>query len=116
MRYEKREEMYRRVSWFVPADPMILEYLTTEPATGNQRIIQSPTAIAANIPYSAAHIRDRLAVLLEGGLVEKTDRGYYRLTDTGAELMAGDIVPEELEDRVENAELDEFADEDDVEE
>lgn len=43
-------------------------------------------------------LRRRVAVLLEAGLVDRDEEGYYTITETGMDLIEDDVSQEELED------------------
>ena len=90
--------MHKRVNWMVSADPSILEFLHSARDAYGDPAIQSPATIAKNTGFSADHIGNRLREeLQEHGLVEQTERGYYRLTEKGDKLMSGEIRPQDLD-------------------
>ena len=90
--------MHKRVDWMVSADPSILEFLHSARDAYGDPAIQSPATIAKNTGFSADHIGNRLREeLQEHGLVEQTERGYYRLTEKGDRLMSGEIRPQDLD-------------------
>ena len=91
--------MHKRVGWMVAADPSILEFMEAARDAQRNPAILRPATISDNIGYSAKHIGNRFREeLVERGLVEKVDRGKYRLTEKGVKVVQGDILPEELED------------------
>lgn len=59
--------------------------------------VLSPAVIAYNLDYSQTNIHDKLAELKEAGLVDKIEKGRYRITDKGRAYLDGEIEPEELE-------------------
>jgi len=63
-----------QLDWLTDMDEEILEVLSTGLTLG-------PTAIAQNIDRSREGVSNRLNSLQAGGLVEKVDRGKYRLAD-----------------------------------
>ncbi|MFC6863649.1 hypothetical protein ACFQGE_09255 [Halomicroarcula sp. GCM10025817] len=68
--------------WLTEMDEEILEILSTGLTLG-------PTAIAQNIDRSREGVSNRLNSLQAGGLVEKVDRGKYKLTDEGLRIHLG---------------------------
>lgn len=60
--------------------------------------IYSPTLISDNIPASRETVSRALNDLAEIGMVEKIDRGKYRITDRGRAYLAGELGASELED------------------
>lgn len=90
--------MHGRVKWMIPADPSILEFMHSARDPYGDPAILSPSTISKNVPFGSDHIGTRLREdLQEQGLVEQTERGYYRLTPLGDSLMSGDIRPDELD-------------------
>lgn len=63
-------------NWLTDMDFEILEVMRFE-------LILSPSIIAENIGRSREGVSNRLNSLQAGGLVEKLDRGKYRITDDG---------------------------------
>ncbi|SEV84807.1 IclR helix-turn-helix domain-containing protein [Natrinema salifodinae] len=74
----------------LPTDNLILEALDKGLEIG-------PTAIARNIDKSQSTVHERLRVLIEYGLVEKVDDGYYTITDDGHAYLEGDLDAKDLE-------------------
>ncbi|WP_436934507.1 hypothetical protein [Halovenus marina] len=66
--------------WLTEMDEEILEVLGTS-------LILSPSIIAENIGRSREGVSSRLSALQAGGLVDKVDRGKYRLTKNGMRLV-----------------------------
>lgn len=71
--------------WFTEMDIEILELLGSE-------LVLSPSIIAENIDRSREGISNRLSALQAGGLVEKVDRGKYKITPEGLEVVPGEWV------------------------
>lgn len=65
--------------WLTDMDFEILEVMRFE-------LILSPSIIAENIGRSREGVSNRLNSLQAGGLVEKVDRGKYRITQEGLEV------------------------------
>lgn len=68
--------------WTTEMDEEILRLLNSE-------LILTPTVIAENIDRSSGAIARRLNALEAGDLVEKVDRGKYRITPKAAEMFKG---------------------------
>jgi Mn-dependent DtxR family transcriptional regulator len=68
------------LDWLTETDEDILKVLWT-------RLILSPSIIAANTERSRVSVSRRLDTLQAGGLVEKVDRGKYKISDKGAEVV-----------------------------
>lgn len=62
--------------WLTDMDKEILEVLSSE-------LILTPSIIAENINRSRKGVSNRINSLQAGGLVEKVERGKYRITDEG---------------------------------
>ena len=88
----------RHVSWMVPADVAILQYLTHSRTVNGNPSIQTPKTIAVNTGYSRKHASNRAQVLADHGLVEKVSHGEYRLSDLGERAIKHEVPYEELED------------------
>ncbi|NLV07516.1 MarR family transcriptional regulator [Haloarcula rubripromontorii] len=80
--------------WLTDTDKDVLRVLGTE-------LVLSPSIIAENTDHSRVSISRRLNTLQAGGLVEKVDRGKYRITYDGFEIVSepaetpDDISPDE---------------------
>ncbi|TKX72381.1 ArsR family transcriptional regulator [Halorubrum sp. GN11GM_10-3_MGM] len=74
----------------MPIDDRILEALATS------GLVLSPSVIAFNIDKARSEVNRRLSVLVDHGLVERVKRGYYKITETGDQYLAGDLDPDEL--------------------
>ncbi|WP_226006654.1 winged helix-turn-helix domain-containing protein [Natrinema salinisoli] len=73
-----------------PTDERILEVLNTGLELG-------PTAIGRNIDRDRTGVSRRLSELVEYGLVDRVDDGYYAITDLGEQYLAGELDAGELE-------------------
>lgn len=69
--------------WMTPMDDRILEVFHSS------ELVLTPAIIAYNIDYSRGEVNRRLAELETHGLVEKVERGKYRLTDQGEQYLEG---------------------------
>jgi predicted transcriptional regulator len=94
--------------WLTEMDREIINVLGTN-------LILTPSIIAENIGRSREGVGNRLNALQAGGLVEKVDRGKYRLTEEGHAYMTefvdvdekhlpwtDDVTREELRKRIED--------------
>ena len=72
-------------------DDRILETLA------ESELILSPAVIAINIEYTRNYVNKRVAVLLENGLIERVQDGYYQITEKGRKYLAGDLDANDLE-------------------
>lgn len=90
-------EMHRDVSWLTPADVTILQFLNVSRDLNSNPSIQTPTTIAANTGHEQSYVGERCRHLLDHELVERVERGKYRLSERGEMLLAGDIDPSELQ-------------------
>lgn len=93
-----QEDMYRDVEWLKPADRYILEFMAIENPRTGEYVELSPKIIGRNTTVSRKHAGARCRDLAEKGLVERTDRGVYRLTDLGQEFVDGKLSVEDLRD------------------
>ncbi|MFB6354091.1 MAG: helix-turn-helix domain-containing protein [Halobacteriales archaeon] len=67
--------------WMTPMDDEILElFHSTE-------LVLTPAVIAHNLDYTRESVNRRLRSLQEHGLVERVERGKYRLTELGAQYL-----------------------------
>lgn len=90
--------MHNQVGWMTPADVSILTFLSNCKDNAGNFAIQTPMTISLNTGYSDTHVGARCRTLETHGLIERTDRGKYRLSDDGASLLNGGMNPSELED------------------
>ncbi|MEY7851597.1 winged helix-turn-helix domain-containing protein [Natrarchaeobius sp. A-rgal3] len=73
-----------------PTDERILEALNTGLELG-------PTTIARNIDRDRTGVSRRLSVLVDYGLVNRVEEGYYEITDLGGQYLEGELDASELE-------------------
>lgn len=91
-----KREMRQHAKWMrSPTDDRILELIQDE---GNM----TPRALSRDgdiprIDISKEYAGDRCRKLTEFGLLERLDRGLYRLTDAGEAYLDGDLDANELE-------------------
>lgn len=88
--------MHRDVEWLTAADVRILEFLYAARDTRNNPSIQTPKTIAINTGHPRKYVGQRCRTLVDRGLVEKVDRGEYRLAELGERLMSGRVQPKDL--------------------
>lgn len=60
-------------------------------------LILTPSVIAKNIDRPRSSISNRLNTLKAGGLVEKVERGHYKLTEEGYARMLETVEVDDLE-------------------
>jgi DNA-binding IclR family transcriptional regulator len=89
--------MYRRVDWMKAADQSILQILG-----GPQKLELTTGVIARNTGLNSSYTSERLSVLVEKGLVIKDEAEgsypYYRISDLGEKVLAGEVKPEKIND------------------
>ena len=73
------------------ADDRLLETLA------ESNLILSPSILAINTDYSRHYVSERLAVLLDGELVEKVNEGHYRITEKGRAYLNGSLDSDDLQ-------------------
>lgn len=73
-----------RAEWMVPMDD---EILTLFHGTD---LVLTPAIVAYNLDHSREAVNRRLSTLADEGLVERVDRGKYRLTPIGEAYLAGE--------------------------
>ncbi|MBZ6496574.1 winged helix-turn-helix domain-containing protein [Natrinema longum] len=73
-----------------PTDDRILEVLNTGLELG-------PTTIGRNIDRDRTGVSRRLSKLVEYGLVDRVDEGYYVITDLGEQYLNGELDADGLE-------------------
>lgn len=81
----------KRGEWQTPLDDEILELLASS------ELVLSPSIIAYNLDRSREGVASRIAILTDVGLVERVERGKYRITETGKEYLQGGIDASELD-------------------
>lgn len=82
--------------WTTEMDKEILELLNTE-------MVLTPTVIAENIDRSRGAVARRMNALEAGALVKKIDRGKYRISKEGLEMLPGGfqmVTPDDGEEVV----------------
>lgn len=77
--------------WMVPMDDQILTLFHTSD------LVLTPTLIAYNIDYSREEVNRRLSELADHGLVERVERGKYRISPLGEEYLHGRAHESRLE-------------------
>jgi len=82
--------------WMTDMDEEILQILASE-------LILSPSIISENIDRSRAGVSRRLNALEAGGLVEKLDRGKYKITYDGFELVSEPVEVSDFDPTEENS-------------
>ncbi len=78
-----------------PTDERILEALNTGLELG-------PTVIARNIDRDRTGVSHRLSILVEYGLVNKVEEGYYKITDLGEQYLEGELDADKFEPSAED--------------
>jgi len=84
--------MRPRVEWMNQTDDRILELLD------ESDLILSPSVIAKNLEYTRNWISKRLSLLVNAGLIEQVDEGYYVITDRGRAYLGGELDSDDLTD------------------
>jgi hypothetical protein len=81
-------------SWMVPMDDEILELFHSV------HLVLTPAIIAYNIDRSREEVNRRLSELVDRGLVERAERGKYRITQLGERYLRGELAtgPDESPD------------------
>lgn len=74
----------------LPTDHFLLELLE------ETDLILSPAVLARNLDYNRVTVSRRLTELTDYGLVERVDRGYYRITDAGVAYLDGELDADTL--------------------
>lgn len=72
--------------WMRPLDDEILNLFHTT------NLVLTPSIIAYNTGYSREAVNRRLGELTEGGLIDRVERGKYRITNLGESYLAGEYV------------------------
>lgn len=75
-----------------PVDDRILE------ALAHSEMELTPTVIARNIDYTRRYVNTRLGVLVDHGLVERPERGWYAITERGRGYLDGEIDASDISD------------------
>jgi predicted transcriptional regulator len=71
-------------------DDEILELLDSS------KLVLSPSIIAFNIDRSREGVADRITTLTDYGLIEKVERGKYRITEEGEQYLQGELDVSDL--------------------
>jgi predicted transcriptional regulator len=82
--------MRNRAEWMVPADDPILEYFQIAGET-------TASVTARNIDIHRKYASRRIKELAEYGLLEPTEKNFYRLTELGEKYLAGELDAGTLE-------------------
>ncbi|WP_440767480.1 hypothetical protein [Natronorubrum sp. DTA7] len=88
-----------RADWMAAVDLKILAYYYNRNPD-----IYGPSTVAKNIrrtdgdSYNGDYINQRMLTLADVDLLEKLERGEYRISETGIEYVDGEIGPDELPD------------------
>lgn len=72
-----------RAQWMVPMDDEILELFQTHD------LVLTPSIIAYNTGHSRESVNRRLGELASHNLIERVERGKYRITPLGENYLAG---------------------------
>ena len=70
--------------WMVPMDDEILTLFH------GSHLVLTPAIVAYNLDHSREEVNRRLSALADEELVERVERGKYRLTPIGEAYLAGD--------------------------
>jgi len=70
--------------WMTPMDETILELFH------RSGLVLTPAIVASNTGYSREEVNRRLGELTDHGLVERVERGKYRITDVGEAYLLGE--------------------------
>jgi len=82
---QEPSEMRHPAAWMTPMDDEILELFHS--AT----LVLTPAIIAYNIDRSREEVNRRLSSLGEYGLVERVERGKYRIAPRGEKYLQGEL-------------------------
>ncbi|ELZ05321.1 phage PhiH1 repressor protein [Natrialba aegyptia DSM 13077] len=88
--------MHRQVDWMTAADVTILEFLNAARDVRGNPSIQRPSTISDNTGHARKYVGERCRHLADHGLVEQLERGKYRLSNRGEQLMDGSLHPDDL--------------------
>ena len=80
---QEPSELRHPGEWMVPMDDEILELFHSA------HLVLTPSIIAFNIDRSREEVNRRLTELTEHNLVERVDRGKYRITEFGERYLRG---------------------------
>ena len=71
-----------------PVDEKILDYLNRTRRAKVGGLWMKPNTLARNISTTRSYVSTRLQVLVENGAVERDDQGFYRITDSGTDILS----------------------------
>lgn len=83
---QEPSELRHPGAWMVPMDDDILELFHSV------HLVLTPAIIAYNIDRSREEVNRRLTELEEHGLVEREERGKYRITQLGEQYLQGELA------------------------
>jgi DNA-binding transcriptional ArsR family regulator len=83
---QEPSELRHPGEWMVPMDDELLELFHSVD------LVLTPSIIAYNIDRSREEVNRRLSELEEHGLVERVERGKYRITDLGERYLLGTLA------------------------
>jgi Mn-dependent DtxR family transcriptional regulator len=75
----------------LPTDHFLLEMLE------ETDMVLSPAVLARNLDYNRVTVSRRLTELTSYGLIERVDRGYYRINEDGQTYLDGDLDADTLD-------------------
>lgn len=78
-------QIRQQADWMLPIDDAILALFHSTD------LVLTPSIIAYNIDYSREEVNRRLVELEERGLVQKPERGKYRITTLGQQYIEGTV-------------------------
>ena len=76
-------EMRHPAEWMAPIDDRIIELFHSS------NLVLTPAIIAYNIEYSRGEVNRRLTKLERHGLIERVERGKYRISGLGEQYLQG---------------------------
>ncbi|WP_280536611.1 winged-helix domain-containing protein [Halopenitus sp. POP-27] len=82
----------KRGEWQTSLDDEILEILASS------ELVLSPSIIAYNLDRSREGVASRIRILTNYGLIEKEQRGKYKITESGRNYLKGELDASQLEE------------------
>ena len=82
--------MRQRAEWMVPADDAILEYVRDAGEV-------PPVVIGRNVDIHSKYAGKRARTLAKAGLLNRSDDGYYSLSEQGAGYLDEEFDATEIE-------------------
>ncbi len=79
------DRIRRPAAWMTPMDDEVLAVFH------GSELVLTPAVVAVNTGYSRKEVNRRLLELAEHGLLEKVERGKYRLTGRGERYLRGEL-------------------------